>query len=445
MRAPKFLCLVALLGMTGACGLDVPDLNNESLDDLIANPSRTRISAAATGLLIASREDIATPPGYVSILGVLGRESYLFDPADPRGLIELLESPMLSRGSSYGGALWAVPYRNLRNCNVVLAAVEAAGDMSAAEKEATRGFAKTIAALEYLRIINTRDEQGAVIQSSGDPRMLDPLVTKPQVFTHIVTLLDEARAHLMAGGAAFPFALGSGFAGFDTPATFLRANRAVKARVDLYRKDHLAALAALGESFLTADPAAPQLQLGIFHAYGTGTGDRVNRLIEPNHFAHPSIKAGAEMQAAGGMPDARVVRKLKAIMPRTVRMLTADATFAIYDGASAPIPIIRNEELILLRAEARIAAGDLPGAAADINFVRVQSGGLAPRTDLTAENVVDELLKQRFYSLLFEGGHRWIDARRFGKLESLPLDRPEHFRHTALPIPLSEADARGIK
>jgi hypothetical protein len=34
------------------------------------------------------------------------------------------------------------------------------------------------------------------------------------------------------------------------------------------------------------------------------------------------------------------------------------------------------------------------------------------------------LLKQRRHSLMFEGGHRWIDARRFNRLNDLPLDQP---------------------
>ena len=33
---------------------------------------------------------------------------------------------------------------------------------------------------------------------------------------------------------------------------------------------------------------------------------------------------------------------------------------------------------------------------------------------------VDELLYNRMYSLLFEGGHRWVDARRYGRLGQLP-------------------------
>ena len=47
---------------------------------------------------------------------------------------------------------------------------------------------------------------------------------------------------------------------------------------------------------------------------------------------------------------------------------------------TAPIPIIKNEELILLRAEARYQSGDVAGALSDINVVRVSSGGLAPLT-----------------------------------------------------------------
>src|SRR2546430_15498328 len=98
--------------------------------------------------------------------------------------------------------------------------------MADAEKEATRGFAKTMLAIDYGKVIDTRDELGAVIQKSADLHALDPVVSRSEVQAHIATLLDEAKAHLAAGGDHFPFGLGSGFAGFDTPPTFLKLNRA---------------------------------------------------------------------------------------------------------------------------------------------------------------------------------------------------------------------------
>ena len=57
---------------------------------------------------------------------------------------------------------------------------------------------------------------------------------------------------------------------------------------------------------------------------------------------------------------------------------------------------------------------------------------------------ITELLKQRRYSLMFEGGHRWIDARRFNRLGDLPLDQPTHIRIPAFQIPLSECQARDM-
>jgi hypothetical protein len=117
------------------------------------------------------------------------------------------------------------------------------------------------------------------------------------------------------------------------------------------------------------------------------------------------------------------------------------------------VPIIRNEELILLRAEANIGLGNLTAAKTDIDFIRVNSGGLNPRCPslgvgscvspaINASNILDELLKQKRYSLLFEGGHRWIDARRYGKFGTLPIDLPGQRVQRAFPVPQPECDAR---
>ena len=85
--------------------------------------------------------------------------------------------------------------------------------------------------------------------------------------------------------------------------------------------------------------------------------------------------------------------------------------------------VIRNEELILLRAEAKLATGDKAGAIADLNQVRVNSGGL-PASTLTAASsddaVLTGILYEKRYSLLWEGS-RWPDVRRYGRLNTLPI------------------------
>ena len=86
------------------------------------------------------------------------------------------------------------------------------------------------------------------------------------------------------------------------------------------------------------------------------------------------------------------------------------------------------------------SAPDKLGAIADIDFIRVNSGGLPPSTLTVASSddaFITELLLQRRYSLLFEG-HRWIDHRRFNRLNLLPLDQPNHFVARVQPVPQGE-------
>ena len=123
--------------------------------------------------------------------------------------------------------------------------------------------------------------------------------------------------------------------------------------------------------------------------------------------------------------------------------------FTIYNSTSAPITIIRNEELILLRAEANIGAATPDAALPDINLIRQTAGGLDAITlaawqAMTATQRLDELLYNKRYSLMFEGGHRWIDMRRYGKLGELPIDLPAHVVVLRFPIPLDECRARSL-
>ena len=91
-------------------------------------------------------------------------------------------------------------------------------------------------------------------------------------------------------------------------------------------------------------------------------------------------------------------------------------------------------------AEARWFTGDKAGAIADLNIIRTGEGKLPPSTLTAASSNSDfltALLYERRYSLLIEG-HRWVDVRRFGKLNTLPLDDPIHVRFDDLIIPQSE-------
>jgi hypothetical protein len=444
MRVKRTIAAVAVLLLASACkDLVVPDYNNTSLDDLTNNPTPTKIAQAAQGLMVGTRVGIGEQNGYISLLGIVGRESYNFDPADPRFITEMLIGPLDGGSPAFGGNLFAAPYRNIRNANILLGALSTVVGMTPAQTAAVEGYAKTIQALDYLSVINTRDDLGAPLDVNIGPTDAPaPIVAKAAVLTFISTLLDDGLTQLNAGGTAFPFELSPGFDGFNTPATFAEFNRALKARVEVYRGNNAAALTALSASFL--DTSAP-FTLGVYHSYSTGSGDTQNALFDATGkiLAHPSIVTDAENKP-DGTRDARVLGKVVQLPePRTVQGVTTDFAFSIYNSNEASIPIIRNEELILLRAEARYFNGDALGALNDINLIRTTSGGLAARGPFLGDNdFIAELLKQRRYSLLFEGGHRWIDTRRFGLLATLPRALPSHTVPTRFPFPEAECLAR---
>ena len=440
MNPRTFTAILLSVVLLAGCESDVGDLNNPQLGDLQSNPTAAAAASVATGLLVGTRKYIAPRNGYVSLLGVLGRESYDLDNGDPRFVTELLFATNLDPGTpAIGGNLWTQPYANIRNANILLAALPKVPvlTLSDADKEATRGFAKTIQSLDFLQVINTRDTNGAPIQVDLPVGQLAPIVSKAEVFARIAELLDEAQTHLGAAGAKFPFPLSRGFTGFDTPATFLKFNRALKARVEVYRGNFASALTALQASFLDDGPAS-DLKLGVYHSFSTASGDTTNGLDDPLIYAHPSIKTDAEEKSPGVLDD-RYTSKIKTVTPKTLQGVTSDLAFTIYDKPDTSVPIIRNEELILLRAEANIQS-NIGAAITDINYIRRRSGGLQDNTGLNAGNILDELLKQKRYSLLFEGGHRWIDMRRYGKLSA--LQEPGTVVHSAFPIPLAEQDAR---
>src|SRR5690606_38774993 len=162
--------------------------------------------------------------------------------------------------------------------------------------------------------------------------------------------------------------------------TFLTFNRAIRARADIDVARFEDALEDLEDSFL--DPGAA-LSYGPFNTYSTVAGDAQNPMYEAQPrlwYANPSL-AEHDQYNTDAQPDDRFSEKVKEIPAITRAGITTQWTFQLYRSPSAPIPIIRNEELILLRAEANLGLERTSDAIADINFVRVHSGGLPPIPD----------------------------------------------------------------
>jgi hypothetical protein len=77
----------------------------------------------------------------------------------------------------------------------------------------------------------------------------------------------------------------------------------------------------------------------------------------------------------------------------------------------------------------------------------MNSGRLRPTTVTplsTDAAFTTALLYERRYSLLWEQGTRWIDARRFGLLATIPAAVSGGNVPDVMPVPSTECDARNL-
>ncbi len=468
MRTRHFAIAAALL-VLGGCNFDILNTNQPTQDDLVNNPNRVKLAAAATGLFASARGGIQA---LIWRLGSMGREGINLSGNNQPDFQEPYFGPVTA-GGSFGGTLYIDRYAHIRSANIYLAAVDKAPDLTAAEKAASKGLAKTFKAIAFAYVIETRAQLGAAVDVdlpvSSAPA---PWVSEDSVWGYIIGLLNDAQTDLTAAGSAdFPFPVPAGLNAFNTPATFIQLNRALAAKANVLRATALngcggapaacyaAALTALGASFL--DPTPANFQQGAYFDFSNGPGDATNGLSEPlnglSFYALQDNLTDARLQTGGALKDQRVLDKIAPATDVNNGLLGSipipgELKFTVFfTGGQADenhgIPIIKDEELILLRAEASWFGGNKAQGISDIDLVRQNSGRL-PATALTTGSpdsaFVTELLYNRRLSLLWEQGARWIDARRFGRLSDIPVDVPAGNVAPYMPVPLTECQARNI-
>ena len=437
---------------------DIQNTNAPTVEATTGTPTKLTLARLAVGVAQGLLTEVG---GEITTWGAFGREDYNLLGNDPRTTTETIAGPLDPGG--VGGGQWNGKYASIRTINIYLSGIDKAADMTAAEKAASKGYAQTLQAILLHRLLLRNGSLGIPVDVAvGLDAAPAPFLTQLNAYNRIVALLDEARTNLAAGGAGFPFTMAPGYTGFDTPATFLTFNRGYYAKVQNHRATfagvgpaaYQAAITALAQSFVDPDGS---LKAGVFYAYSSASGEPSNPVTEPlsavRFYIHHSIADAAQLKE-NGQKDDRVASKTSPVASRTQNSLTETLKPIIYNipgsldpDLDADVPLLKNEELVLLRAEARWFTGDRAKALADINAIRTRSGGL-PNTSLNPGSsnaaFITELMYNRRYSLLFEQGTSWHDGRRFSRTGDLPRDRPGDTIFPYMTIPAGECDARGL-
>ncbi|MCW5518955.1 RagB/SusD family nutrient uptake outer membrane protein [Aureitalea sp. L0-47] len=426
--------------VVGGCELEeIENPNAPAVESFDEGASQADIQLLAAGVEAVMRNDLEF---HYDTMSIIAREYYDLSGVDPRFTGELLKGPLDNNGflTTRAFAAW---YKVVKGANVLLNAVEnSQAGFSDADKNGYYGYANTLKAYALLMVLNRQYENGIRLDVA-DPDNLGPIVGYDEALNGIRALLDEGFANLANAGGSFDYDLSSGFDGFDTPSAFAQFNRAVAARVALYQGNMGEVRTLLNASFFDING---DLNTGVAHVFGLTGNDISNAQFHvPNQsgqefMIHDSWVADAE---AG---DSRVAEKANLYspgdppVPTTVSFdgLSADYQIAVYDSNVDPVYLIRNEELILMYAEAQVNNSTSEALAA-INRVR-NAAGIGDYTGPTDEMaLIEEILFQRRYSLLAEG-HRLVDLRRLGRLNEnyIPLDRAGDNIIDSFPTPFNE-------
>jgi hypothetical protein len=424
-----FLLFFAVV-TSASCKKDYGNLNNPTDENYLQNATKDQLNNLVSGTESAMRNNLGM---YLDDAGVIGREIYRFSGADPRYTTDLLgaSDATLNNTGFYIVNVWASKYRVVKNCNLLIEAAANSTVLTDAEKKSYSGFAKTIKAYEFLLLLSLTGNNGIRIDVANASQP-GPIVAYEPALTAIAALLDEGKSEL--NGSVVPFTLSSGFAGLNTPAGLVRFNRAIAARVAVYRSKWPDALTYLNESFFDLNGA---FNTGAYHVFSTGSGDQLSTAFFPQNqagelrLAHPSY----ETDLTPG--DDRIGKASLRSAPYSNTGLTGNRDVWVYTTPNTPVPIIRNEELILIYAEARIGNNSFPDAIVALNKIRTSHNLPVYAGAVTQTALINEMLRQRRYSLFFEG-HRWIDLRRYQRLNTLPVDRPGDNVWNEFPLPSTE-------
>jgi len=205
-----------------------------------------------------------------------------------------------------------------------------------------------------------------------------------------------------------------------------------------------------------ATPTVAQLAQGPYYEYNPSAPESFSNPLVDNHiflttnFVN-SIAAGDKRSSkivTAAAPSATVSGLQLTIRdPITDPSITANLT--------RTIPLRRNADFYLFRAQAKAETGDLAGAAADVNAVRVAEGGLAPVAAFANVAAARQgILYEMRYSLIYDGPFHLNALREYALLNKAYVTQagmptltsdPGHANdplQTAIPIPSGEVAAR---
>ncbi len=478
---------VALCTLAACNDPAVPNYNSPTL-----NPTaQSSIQQQVTGIISATRGSSESGTDlfyYVQAMSSFGRDAGNFTNTDSRYVTEWLgNGTPIPNSDFYGGVVWDNEFRVAKNANLILTNLPSVTPAySASDANLIAGVTQTWKAYNYMLLAETRDSNGVPVYGVDmAPGGVAPILCNKDVWAYITALLDSGEADLVAGSpktgtGPLPVSLPPGFNAASlagppgTPGTFAGFNRALQAKAELEYAYAVARSpggtppsstnpqgAPLVSALQAADVAAKasfifnggtveyvQLAatdygdpLGVYHSYSGASGDQPNPVF--TGLTTMFVLNAADSAMLGDPRINKIIGGGSPGQPTFNSVVSLAQTIGTYTSANSPIPIVRNEDMVLLDAAIQLGLGNTGQAAILINAVR-SAAGATPVTLAGFTAVQKQLLYEfRASNLLESGEYRTILIRDYGLIDQYTTTWGKTDLHTMVePIPIGDVSAR---
>jgi len=331
---------------------------------------------------------------------------------------------------------WTAIYSYIFKCNAAIEGLDGSSNLSSTVKQQLLGESKFMRAYCYFYLVNLYGDVPLALTT--DPLINSTLArsSSVQVYEQIVKDLQDAVSMLSADYLS----------GNVSTVTSERvrptkwAAMALLARVYLYQKNYSDAeqmataiinensrfqLANLSEVFLKNNKESIwQLQSVGSNQTSANTGDArlfILQLTGPDNGASP-VYMSPFLTSSFETGDMRKVQWVDSVVttnttyyyPKKYKagINTSTGTYLEY------LVIFRLAEMYLIRSEARAFLNNIPGGETDLNIIRRRAG----LPDIAVSNkdmLVTAIFHERQVELFNEQGHRWLDLKRSGTINSV--------------------------
>jgi tetratricopeptide (TPR) repeat protein len=347
---------------------------------------------------------------------------------------------LTSANAIVGNNIWKAAYAYLYQCNIILEGLGKSKGVSEAEKNRLAGEVQFVRALCYTYLVNLFGDVPLVTNSNADKNALLPRSPADSVYKLIIS-------DLLAAHSALPDVVQN-----TSPGKM--ASQALLARVYLYRKEWDKAASAasalinsqryrivpdLSRVFISASAETIFQWAPVLQAINTAEGNFFN---PSSPTAKPLYAITPQLLAAFEQNDLRRDNWIKAgptyAYPFKYKISTSTVPATEYNI------VLRLAEQYLIRAEARAQQNNTSEAIEDINIIRVRAGLPALPDNLSKEQCLAAIEKERRIEFMAEWGHRWIDLKRWQKAHAvLTIVKSPNWQVTdqLYPIPFLEIEA----